>query len=169
MDLYLEDEDLATETDMLEIVEHVVSSDDRFLVQRSDDGDVQFAFHGPWAEAVGCFSWRDELPALLFTVSFDLAAPEARRTEVARLIAQINEHLWLGHFDLWADDGAIVFRHALPMIGRCEVAPGEIQALMAAALDAADRFYPAFDLVIAKGMTAEIASEAALFETVGEA
>jgi hypothetical protein len=155
--------------DLLEVVEAVLADDDRFVHERVEDGDIQFGFQGPWCDAVGYFSWRDELPALLFTVSFDLTAPAERRSEIARLIALINEHLWLGHFDLWADDGSIVFRHALPMIGRVEIAPGEAQALLAAALDASERFYPAFTFVIKDGHTAEQAAEAALFETAGEA
>jgi hypothetical protein len=163
------DEEFEPIDDMLEVIEAVLADDSRFVHERAEDGDVQFGFRGPWCEAVGYFSWRDELPALLFTVSFDLMAPPERRTEVARLVAKINEHLWLGHFDLWADDGSIVFRHAIPMIGRGEVAPGEVQALLAAALDASDRFYPAFTFVLNHDQTAEQAAEAALFETVGEA
>ena len=46
---------------------------------------------------------------------------------------------------------------------------GEIQAMLAAALDAAERFQPAFHFVILGGMPAEDAAAAALFETTGEA
>ncbi len=34
-----------------------------------------------------------------------------------RLIAQINEQLWLGHFDLWTQEGLVMFRHALLLNG----------------------------------------------------
>jgi hypothetical protein len=30
---------------------------------------------------------------------------------VYRLVAQINEQLWLGHFDVWLQEGLIMFRH----------------------------------------------------------
>ena len=168
MDLYL-DEEIEAGDELMDVVEAVLSDDDRFAVERADDGDVQFGFKGAWCEAVGYFSWREELPAMLYTVAFGIVAPESRRKEAAALIALINENLWLGHFDLWADDGSIVFRHALPMIGRAEIAPGEIQALLAAALDAADRFWPAFDFLLRGGQSAEDAAAAALFETAGEA
>ena len=46
---------------------------------------------------------------------------------------------------------------------------GEVQAMLAAALDAAERFQPAFHFLILGDMTAEHASQAALFETCGEA
>ena len=96
-------------------------------------------------------------------------APVSRRDEAIKLAAQINENLWLGHFDVWSDDGTIIFRHAMPMIGRDEISIGEVQAMLAAAMDAAERFSPAFQYVILGGMSAEDSSAAALFETCGEA
>jgi hypothetical protein len=167
MSLYHTDEE-EFGADPMELVEAIVASDDRFSVERASDGDVQFTFRGPWTETAGYFSYRDELPALLFTLGFDLMAQEDRRTAAVRLAAMINENLWLGHFDVWSDDGSIIFRHALPMIGRDEISAGEVQALLAAALDAAERFYPAFKFVL-EGHSPETAVQAAMFETHGEA
>ena len=168
MDLYLDDE-VDTAADPLEVVEAVIGSDDRFTCERADDGDVHFSFKCAWGETVGYFSYREELPALLFTLGFDLQAPVSRRDEAIKLAAQINENLWLGHFDVWSDDGTIIFRHAMPMIGRENISVGEVQAMLAAALDAAERFQPAFHFLILAGMPACDAASAALFEVVGAA
>ena len=168
MDLYVDDDSIEA-TDPLDVVEAIISSDDRFDVERAEDGDVQFSFDGPWAGAAGYFSYREELPALLFTLGFDLRAPRARIGDAAKLAALINENLWLGHFDVWSDDGSVIFRHSLPMIGREEISMGEVQALLAAALDAADRFYPAFAYLLQSDRTPEEAAKAAMFETAGEA
>lgn len=168
MDLSLDDE-IDIGCDPLEMVEAVLASDDRFQAARLDEEDLQFTFRAPWGEAAGFFSYRDELPAILFTFGLDLAAQPERRAEAAQLAAMINENLWLGHFDVWSEDGAIVLRHALPMVGRIDVTAGEVQALLAAALDAADRFHPAFMLLILGGQSASDAARAGLFETVGEA
>jgi hypothetical protein len=168
MDLYIDDE---TEmgADPLETVEAVISADERFTCERAEDGDLHFSFKCAWGETVGYFSHRCELPALLFTLGFDLQAPKSRHREAVRLAGLINENLWLGHFDVWSDDGTIIFRHAMPMIGRDEISIGEIQAMLAAALDAAERFQPAFHFVILGCMAAEEAAQAALFEVCGEA
>ncbi len=168
MDLWLDDE-AETSTDPLDTVEAVIASDDRFRCERAQDGDVHFSFRCSWGESVGYFSYRHELPALLFTLGFEIQAPKSRLHETVRLAALINENLWLGHFDVWSDDGTIIFRHAMPMIGRDEISVGEVQAMMAAAMDAAERFQPSFQYVILGGMSAEDASNAAMFETVGEA
>lgn len=168
MDLWLDDEPEAA-VDPLDTVESVIASDDRFNCERAPDGDVHFSFRCHWGESVGYFSYRHELPALLFTLGFDIQAPKSRRHEAIRLAGLINENLWLGHFDVWSDDGTIIFRHAMPMIGREEISIGEVQAMMAAAMDAAERFQPAFQFLILGGMSAEDASQAALFEVSGEA
>jgi hypothetical protein len=168
MDLYLDDE-TEISGDPLELVEAVIGSDDRFQCERAEDGDVHFSFKCAWGETVGYFSFRTELPALLFTLGLDIQAPVSRRAEAVQLASLINENLWLGHFDVWSDDGTIIFRHAMPMIGRESVSVGEVQAMLAAALDAADRFQPAFHFLILGGMSASDASQAALFETCGEA
>jgi len=168
MDLWLDDEPEAA-ADPLDTVEAVIGSDDRFNCERAQDGDVHFSFRCHWGESVGYFSYRGELPALLFTLGFDIQAPKSRLQEAIRLAGLINENLWLGHFDVWSDDGTIIFRHAMPMIGRDEISIGEVQAMMAAAMDAAERFQPAFQFLILGGMSAEDASKAALFETCGEA
>lgn len=168
MDLYLDDE-VGDALDPLETVEEILSCDDRFSVERGEDGDVHFSLTNAWSDAAGYVSFRAELPALLFTLGFNMRAPKNRRHEASRLAGLINENLWLGHFDVWSDDGSIIFRHSIPMIGRDEVSQGEVQALLAAALDAADRFHPAFQFLLKAGATPEEASAAAMFETAGEA
>ncbi|MGE0828317.1 MAG: YbjN domain-containing protein [Hyphomonadaceae bacterium] len=168
MDLYLDDEQTET-ADPMDLVEAIIGSDERFSVERSTDGDVHFSLMRSYAETAGYFSYREELPALLFTLGFDIRAPKSKREDAMKLASLINENLWLGHFDVWSDDGSIIFRHSLPMIGREEISTGEIQALLAAALDAAERFQPAFHFLLKGGSSAEEAAAAAMFETAGEA
>jgi hypothetical protein len=167
---YLDDEDeCITIEDPIDLAEAVLSQDKRFETERSDAGDLSFNFKAAWCQVTGFLGWREELPAVLLTVAFDLHAKEGQVADTARLVAMINENLWLGHFDLWSEDGSIVFRHSIPMVGRMELAQGEIHALLAATIDAADRFYPAFDHLLNCGRTPEQAIEAAMFETCGEA
>lgn len=156
--------------DPMELVEAVMAGDDRFTVSRDEDGDVQFNVMGAQAEAAGQVSWRGELPAVLFTLAFPIQAPKERMDAFRQLAALINENLWLGHFDIWSDDGGVVFRHAIAMIGRSELMEGEVHAMMAACLDAADRLQPAFALLLANpGCSPEDAADAALLDVVGEA
>lgn len=169
MDLPIADDEAFETADPIDVAEAVLGSDDRFLCERHDDGDLGFIVKTAWCELRGCFSWRADLPAMLFTVSFELSAPPALAAQAAQLVALVNENIWLGHFELWSEDGSIVYRHAVPMFARGPLAPGEVQGLLAAAMDASDRFYPAFAFLIEGGKSPADAIEAALFETVGEA
>ena len=117
----------------------------------------------------GMFANRMEPPALHFSITLDVKPTETRRQAIAELVMMANERLWLGHFDYWADEGVIIFRHALPMLDRIEPEAGEVRAVMAAGLDAVNMFVPAFNFVIWAGKTPREALEAALFETAGEA
>ncbi len=81
----------------------------------------------------------------------------------------INQRLPIGHFDLWPDDGMVMFRQALPLRGGPGVSLEQLQDLIEVALDECGRYYPAFQFVIWGGTTASEAMAAALFDTVGEA
>ena len=122
-----------------------------------------------WGE-MGCmFASRLEPVAMHYSLTLDVKPQEAKKTLIRELILLMNERLWLGHFDYWQEDQVIIFRHTLPLLGRLSVTPGEVQSLMQAALDAAERFIPAFNFVVWAGKSPAEALEAVMFETDGEA
>lgn len=137
--------------------------------ERSDDSTLQCIAPTRWGEMGGLFSFRREPPAIHFSLTLDVRPLPARRRALAELVMLVNERLWLGHFDYWQDEGVILYRHALPMMERAEPSHGEISALLAASVDAAERFIPAFNFLVWAGKSPEEALEAALFETEGEA
>jgi hypothetical protein len=98
-----------------------------------------------------------------------MKTPKAKRGDVAVLLALLNESLWLGHFDLWSEDGSVVYRATLPILGRDAPEAIEVAALLAAGMEAVERFYPAFNFLIWAGKSPEQAAEAVLFETAGQA
>jgi hypothetical protein len=110
-----------------------------------------------------------EIEALHLACAFDLKVPEARRAEILKLLATVNEQLWVGHFDLWADEGMIMYRNALLLAGGAHASGRQCEALLKSALDAAERSFPAFQFVIWAGKTAKDAMDATMFETAGEA
>ncbi|NNE41546.1 MAG: hypothetical protein HKN14_11595, partial [Marinicaulis sp.] len=77
--------------------------------------------------------------------------------------------LWTGHFDLWTEDNAIVFRNAAILPENGTIEPGQAVAFIRAAGEAIDRFYPAFNFLVWGGKKPNEALEASLFETAGNA
>jgi hypothetical protein len=77
--------------------------------------------------------------------------------------------MWLGHFDLWSQEGVIAYRHTLLLSGGAEASAPQCEALLEAAIEACERHYQAFQFVVWAGKTAKEAMEVVAFETVGEA
>ncbi|MCF6329010.1 MAG: YbjN domain-containing protein [Henriciella sp.] len=158
-----------TEDDPMELVESCLAVAGWDFQRDEEDDTLQCIAGSRWGDMGGMFARRREPPALHFSITLDVKPTEARRMQIAELVMMANERLWLGHFDYWADEGVIIYRHALPMLDRSEPEAGEVRAVMAAGLDAVNMFVPAFNFVIWAGKTPTEAMEAAMFETKGEA
>ena len=65
----------------------------------------------------------------------------------------VNARLWIGHFDLWPDDGSVVFRHAM-IFPDAGVSAAQCEALLNLAVEACEHYYPAFQFVLWGGKTA---------------
>jgi hypothetical protein len=81
----------------------------------------------------------------------------------------INQRVWLGHFEVWTEDGEVVFRHALALPAGERPTMAQAASMIDAAVEAADRFYPAFDFLLHGAKTPDEAMAACMFETVGQA
>lgn len=157
------------ELDALELVESCLTEAGWDFQRDEQDATLQCIAGSHWGDMGAMFANRNEPPALHFSITLDVKPTSARRMQIAELVMMANERLWLGHFDYWADEQVIIFRHALPMLDRSEPDPGEVRAVLAAGLDAVNMFVPAFNFVIWAGKTPTEAMEAAMFETAGEA
>lgn len=154
--------------DPLESIEAAAAALDAQL-ERIDDYELHVAAPGTWRDVGVWITWRPEVSTLQMGAPLDLKAPPARLADACRLIAMINERLWVGHFDLWSDDNSVVFRNSalLPDTGVLDRA--QAQALIRAAVEAVDRFLPALNFLIWGGKSPQEALDASLFETAGNA
>lgn len=151
----------------LDIVEQFVSANDWPFDRRSDE-EMAVEAPGKWCDYSLFFSWREEIGALHFTCAFDMKVSRGKRGRIYELLAQLNERLWLGHFGLWSDEGAPMFRHTV-LLQDGAASVEQIEDLVDIAISECERYYPAFQFVIWGGNTAEEAIAAAMLDTVGEA
>src|SRR3982075_3596411 len=84
----------------LAVVEDI-AADNNWSFVRSGEEDVTIVSKGDWTDYQLYFTWMNEIEALHLACAFDMTIPTARRPEVQRLIAAINDQLWVGDFDLW--------------------------------------------------------------------
>lgn len=157
------------DTDAMDVVESCLAVAGWDFQRDEGDETLQCIAATRWGDMGGMFASRHEPPALHFSITLDVKPTNSRRSQIAELVMMANERLWLGHFDYWADEGVIIYRHALPMLDRSEPGTGEVRAVMAAGIDAVNMFVPAFNFVIWAGKSPSEALEAAMFETAGEA
>jgi hypothetical protein len=167
--LYMASAELESERviNPIDLVEQLAQSHD-WPLERASDDELTLIVAGTWADYHVSLNWRDDLEALHLACAFDFRVPENRLPEMYRLVAQINEQLWLGHFDLWTQEGLVMFRHALllngavPTVRQCE-------AMLKAALEGCERYYQAFQFVVWAGKESREALVSTMFETQGQA
>jgi hypothetical protein len=137
--------------------------------ERDTDDEVTLFVTGRFTEYHLSFTWMNDLQAMHLACAFDLKAPARCRGKLLELVSMVNEQMWIGHFDFWSKDGLIMFRQALLLAGVRTPSDGQCETLLATAVDACERYYPAFQYVTWAGKTAREALAATLFETSGEA
>jgi hypothetical protein len=160
--------DFEQNSNPVDVIEHVAALED-WIFERSGDDEITVSTKGVWCDYHVSFSWMEEVEAVHLACAFDLKVTDVRRTEVTRLIAIVNEQLWLGHFDLWSKEGVVMYRHALLLSGGIAPTSRQVEGMLTAAIEACERHYQAFQFVVWAGKSAQEALDAVLFETAGEA
>ncbi|MEE2567428.1 YbjN domain-containing protein [Hyphobacterium marinum] len=155
-------------SDPLDAVEQAVIAE-QLPYERDDGGELHLSAPGAWRDHQIWFAWRPELDAIHICASLELKTPANRYREVCELAARLNEKLWFGHFDVWAEDGGVMYRHSVPVPAGETLSPNQATLMLGAAREAGERFYPAFQFLIWGGKSVEEAAQAAMFETAGEA
>ncbi|KHJ55612.1 hypothetical protein LA66_02880 [Aureimonas altamirensis] len=147
----------------------VVAADRDWSFERPCDDEIAMSVTGRWADYSVSFSWVEDCEALHLACAFELKVPERRLCQMHRLLAQVNEKLLVGHFDLWNSESAVMFRHAQLLCGGADPTSQQVERMLVLALDSCDRYFQAFQFVVWANKPADEALADALFETVGNA
>jgi hypothetical protein len=149
-------------------IEQLAHAND-WTFERSSEDEITVSVAGHWCEYHVSFTWMDEFESLHLAAAFDLKVTSPRHTEVVRLLALVNERMWMGHFDLWSKEGVVIFRHTQLLAGDAMPTTSQIEGLLTHAVETCERHYQAFQFVVWAGKSAQESLDTAMFETVGEA
>jgi len=152
----------------LDLVEQVADLQN-WVCERSHDQELNLALSGEWRDYHVSLNWRDDIGGLHMACALDLRVPPEKRSGIREVMGLVNEQLWSGHFDMWVEDGTILFRDSLLLCGGATATPEQCETLLRLALEACERFFPAFQYVIWAGKTPQEAVSACMFETHGTA
>jgi len=160
--------DIARDLHPVDVIEHVANTNE-WSFERTGSDEIAISVAGSWTDYHVSFSWMEDFEALHLACAFDIKVPENRTPEVMRLLSLINEQMLFGHFDLWEQEGAIMFRQSLLLSGGAEPTSQQVEVLLHSALEACECYFPAFQFVVWSGSSARDALANVLFETKGNA
>lgn len=162
------DIDTTRQSNPVDVIEHIAALND-WSFERAGDDEITILVGGGWCEYQVSFSWLEDKEAIHLACAFDLKVPKPRQMEVMRLLSGVNEQLWIGHFDMWAREGVILYRQALLLSGGAEPTSAQVERLLHTAIEACERYFQAFQFVVWAGKEAPEALQTVLFETAGHA
>lgn len=160
--------DIERHSNPVDMIEFVAANND-WSFERSGDDEIAMIVEGAWANYQISFSWMEDLEALHLACAFDFSVPEHRADELLKLLSLINGQVLMGHFDMWAKDGVMIFRQSLLLSGGADPTNQQVETLFSSAVETCESYFQAFQFVVWSGMTAQQSIDLVLFDTQGSA
>jgi hypothetical protein len=152
----------------IDIVEHLAAHHD-WEFDRIGDDQIAMAVEGQWRTYSITLAWSGYDETLRMVCTFEMEPPEQRLPQLYHLLNDVNDQCWAGAFTYWGEQKLMVYRYGLLMSGGQGVSPEQIDTLLAATVMNAERFYPAFQLVVWGDKTPGEAMQVAIAEAYGRA
>lgn len=156
------------ELDPIDIVEHLAEFRE-WEFDRVAEDQIAMSVDGQWRTYSLTLAWspRDETLRLICT--FEIEPPEDRRPALYETLNGANDLCWSGAFTYWAEPHMMAYRYGLVLSDGQPAAPAQIDRMIAIAVAACERFYPAFQLVCWGNRTPGDALQIAIAEAFGRA
>jgi len=132
--------------------------------ERLDINELQISLPGLWCEHNVSLTWISGTEQIQVFLVFDGRMPGGRSDDICRLMSLLNERLNSGHFDYWDKNRCLVYRDSTSLRGGAKLGIEQGLDMLAHALDAAERGYPACQYVIWAGKSPEEALTSALVD-----
>lgn len=115
------------------------------------------------------FLWRADADTVVFACNFTEPVTAQVQLELQKLLVRINDNLMTGYFNYSARENMLSYRNSLLVRGQGMSCTEQIQDMLDFGVHECERYAVAFDLLLRRKMSAEVAWSACLFETVGQA
>lgn len=136
---------------------------------RVADDQIAMAIEGDWRVYSLTLAWSDYDETLRMVCSFDMDPPQERLPALFETMNGANDMCWTGAFAWWPEQKLMTYRYGLMLNGGAVAGPEQIDRLVAAAVGASERFYPAFQLACWGAETPAEALGVAIAEAYGRA
>jgi hypothetical protein len=152
----------------IDIVETLAEHHD-WEFDRVTENQIAMAVEGQWRTYSLTLAWNPQDETLRLICTFEMQPPENRLPQLYDVLNRCNDQVWTGAFTFWAEQQLMVWRYGLLLSGGQSASPGQIDDLIAQAVMASERFYPAFQLATWGESTPAEAMKVAIAEAYGRA
>lgn len=136
---------------------------------RMNEDQIAMAVEGQWRTYSVTLALAPGETMLRLVCTFEMEPPEAALPALYETISRANDMVWSGAFSYWESQRLMVWRYGLILAEDQPAGIDQIERMIQAAITAAERFYPAFQLVSWADHGPAAALEVALAEAVGRA
>ena len=152
----------------IDIVENLAAHH-AWELDRVTEDQIAMAVEGQWRTYSLTLAWSEQDETLRLICTFEMEPPLEKMAALYDVLNRCNDMVWTGAFTYWSEQKLMVWRYGLCLAGG-QIAGGEqIDRLISSAVTAAERFYPAFQLVSWADKTPAEAMRVAIAEAYGRA
>ncbi|MFD0978160.1 MULTISPECIES: YbjN domain-containing protein [Tropicimonas] len=164
----LSEEFLTEDLHPIDIVESLAESNEWDFDRVADD-QIAMAVEGQWRTYSITLAWSAFDETLRLICTFEMEPPEDKLPKLYEALNRVNDQCWAGAFTYWREQQLMTYRYGLVLAGGQVANPDQIDRLIGTAVMAAERYYPAFQLVIWGDQDPEQAMQIAIAEAFGRA
>ncbi len=136
---------------------------------RVTDDQIAMSVEGQWRTYSLTLAWSPQDETLRLICTFEMEPPEEKISGLYDVLNRCNDMVWTGAFTWWAEQKLMVWRYGLLLAGGQIAGSEQIDRLIASAVTASERFYPAFQMVAWGDETPAQAMKVAIAEAYGRA
>jgi hypothetical protein len=166
--MVLSEQFLSDDAHPIDIVESLAEHND-WQFDRVGDDQIAMAVEGQWRTYSITLAWSPHDETLRMVCTFEMDPPSEKMPALFEALNEVNDQCWTGAFTYWREQKLMVYRYGLLMSGGQEASPDQIGAIITEAVRNAERYYPAFQLVVWGDRTPRDAMQVAIAEAYGRA
>lgn len=164
----LSEQFLESDIHPIDIVEHIATYHD-WDFERLGDDQIAMAVEGQWRTYSITLDSSGPDETLRLICTFEMEPPEDRLSGLYELMNAMNDQCWAGAFTYWAAEKLMVYRYGLMLSGGQVASAEQLDAMIHSAVQNAERYYPAIQLLVWGDRTPKQAMQVAIAEAYGRA
>lgn len=136
---------------------------------RIAEDQIAMAVEGQWRTYSITLAWSGYDETLRMVCTFEMEPPAEKLTALYEALNAVNDQCWAGAFSYWEEQKLMVYKYGLVLSGGQAASTEQIDTMISAAVLSAERYYPAFQLVVWADRPAKDALQVAIAEAYGRA